>query len=189
MDLVKGKDPELAGWLVRFADVDTELGLFIASILIVSIGFILFIFTRRRWLFKTIFITGLVLFTGLALIYVARFYIDTQAKTLIYQSHQTVAKVSPEKTIKVRTIPATIGGVEKVRVRDIKLTHHKSTFTQPAKDIKGIKKGDRVTVKYQVKPQPYKRPNRVDYLNQDGTIKYHIDLKDMKQKDAIEIER
>ena len=86
MNLVKGKDPELAGWLVRFADVDTELGLFIASTLVVLIGFILFIFTRRRWLFKMIFITGLVLFTGLALIYVARFYIDTQAKTLIYQS-------------------------------------------------------------------------------------------------------
>ena len=189
MNLVKGKDPELAGWLIRFANVDMELRLFIASVLIVSIGFILFIFTRRRWLFKTIFITGLVLFTGLALIYVARFYIDTQTNTLTYQSHQTVANVSPEKTIKVRPIPATIGGEEKVCVRDIKFTHYKSTFTQPAQDVKGIKKGDQVTLKYQVKPQPYKRPNRVDYLNQDGTIKHHIDLKDMKHKDAIEIKR
>lgn len=189
MDLVKGKDPELAGWLIRFADVDTELGLFIASALVVLIGFILFIFTHRRWLIKMIFITGFVLFTGLALIYVARFYIDTQTETLTYETHQTVAKVSPEKTIKVRTIPATIGGVEKVRVRDIKLTHHKSTFTQPAQDVKGIKKGDQVTLKYQVKPRPYKRPNRVDYLHQDGTIKHHIDLKDMKHKDAIEIKR
>ena len=100
-----------------------------------------------------------------------------------------MAKVSPEKTIKVRPIPATIGGEEKVRVRDIKLAHHKSTFTQPAKDVKGIKKGDRVTLTYKVKYKPYERSNRVDYLNQDGTIKYHIDLKDMKQKDAIEIER
>lgn len=189
MDLVKGKDPELAGWLIRFADVDTELGLFIASILIVSIGFILFIFTRRQWLIKMIFITGFVLFTGLALIYVARFYIDTQTNTLTYQSHQTVAKVSPEKTIKVRPIPATIGGEEKVRVKDIKLTHHKSTFTQPAQDVKGIKKGDRITLTYKVKYKPYERSNRVDYLHQDGTIKHHIDLKDMKHKDAIEIKR
>lgn len=189
MDLVKGKDPELAGWLVRFADVDTELGLFIASALVVLIGFILFIFTHRRWLIKMIFITGFVLFTGLALIYVARFYIDTQTNTLTYQTHQTVANVSPEKTIKVRTIPSTIGGVEKVRVRDIKLTHHKSTFTQPAQDVKGIKKGDRITLTYKVKYKPYERSNRVDYLHQDGTIKHHIDLKDMKHKDAIEIKR
>ena len=187
MDLIKGKDPNLAGWLIRIAHPHTELILFLSSVLIVLTIFVLFIFTRRVYLFKMVYLTGLVLLTGLAVIYGARFYIDTQTETLTYQSNQTVANISPEKTIKVRPIPATIGGVEKVRVRDIKLANHKSTFTQPAKDIKGIKKGDRVTLKYQVKPQPYKRPNRVDYLNKDGTIKHHLDLKDMKQKDAIEI--
>lgn len=189
MELVKGKAPELAGWLIRIAHPHTELILFLSSVLIVLTIFVLFILTRRAYLFKMVYLTGLVLLTGLAVIYGARFYIDTQTETVTYQTHQTVADVSPEKTIKIRPIPATIGGVEKVRVRDIKLTHHKSTFTQPAKAVKGIKKGDRVTLKYQVKPQPYKRPNRVDYLNQDGTIKRHIDLKDMKNKDAIEIER
>ena len=189
MELVKGKAPELAGWLIRIAHPHTELILFLSSVLIVLTIFILFILTRRAYLFKMVYLTGLVLLTGLAVIYGARFYIDTQTETVTYQTHQTVAKVPPEKTIKVRPIPATIGGVEKVRVRDIRLANHKSTFTQPAKAVKGIKKGDHVTLKYQVKPQPYKLPNRVDYLNQDGTIKRHIDLKDMKDKDAIEIER
>ena len=189
MDLIKGKAPELAGWLIRIAHPHTELTLFLFSALLVLAVFILFIFTRRTYLSKIIYLTGLVLFIGLAVIYGARFYIDIQTETVTYQSHQTVSYVSPEKTIKVRPIPATIGGVEKVRVRDIQLANHKSTFTQPAKAVKGIKKGDRVTLKYQVKPQPYKRVNRVDYLNADKTIKDHINLDDMKHKDAIEIER
>ena len=189
MDLIKGKAPELAGWPIRIAHPHTELILFLSSVLIVVTIFVLFIFTRRAYLFKMVYLTGLVLLTGLAVIYGARFYIDTQTETLTYETHQTVANISFEKTIKVRPIPATIGGVEKVRVRDIRLANHKLTFTQPAKAVKGIKKGDHVTLKYQVKPQPYKLPNRVDYLNQDGTIKRHIDLDDMKQKDAVEIER
>lgn len=189
MDLIKGKAPELAGWLIRIAHPHTELILLLSSVLIVLTIFILFILTRRAYLFKMVYLIGLVLFIGLAVIYGARFYIDTQTETLTYQSHQTVANISPEKTIKVRPIPATIGGVEKVRVRDIKLANHKHTFTQPAKAVKGVKEGDRVTLKYQVKPQPYKQVNRVDYLNQDKTIKDHINLDDMKHKDAIEIER
>ena len=189
MELVKGKASELASWLIRIAHPHTELILFLFSALLILTVFILFIFTRHTYLSKIIYLIGLVLFIGLAVIYGARFYIDIQTETVTYQSHQTVVNISHEKTIKVRPIPATIGGVEKVRVRDIRLANHKSTFTQPAKAVKGVKKGDRVTLKYQVKPQPYKLPNRVDYLNQDGTIKRHIDLDDMKQKDAIEIER
>lgn len=187
MNLIKGKASEIPEWLIRFADVHTQSGFVVVLVGIIFISIILFIFKRRKALFKTLLIMWL-LFLCLALTGMAQDYIDTQTDTLTYQSHETVAKVLPERTIIVHPIPETVGNAEKVRVRDVKFTHHKKALMFNAKEAKGLKKGDRVTLTYQDKYKPYEQPNRVDYLNKDKSFKHHLDLDDIHHDANLTIE-
>jgi len=115
--------------------------------------------------------------TGLTMTLMAMGYTQLHSQCLVYQGQADVVKVSQAKHVKLKQYPSQITPTEKATIREVTVRQGDQTYTskQRAENVSHLKPGDKIMLQYK------------EGIRQGQTLKNHVNLNDIKDKDNIEL--